>query len=72
MVYKVVFRDEARKAFERLDRPVREQVDARLTGLRTIPGQDRPHSLSGILGPGECVPVIGGSCTKFATTRSWS
>jgi len=26
VVYKVVFRDEARKAFERLDRAVREQV----------------------------------------------
>ena len=72
MVYKVVFRDEARKAFERLDRAVREQVGRVIDRLADNPRPGQATQLVGILGPGECVPVISGSCTKFATTRSWS
>lgn len=69
MAYKIVFRDEARKTFERLDRAVRQQVGRVLTGLGRIPGRGRPHSLWGILGRGESGLVTGEYCTRSTTMR---
>ena len=47
MVYKVVFRDEARKAFERLDRAVREQVGRVIDRLADNPRPGRATQLAG-------------------------
>jgi mRNA interferase RelE/StbE len=47
VVYKVVFRDEARKAFERLDRAVREQVGRVIDRLADNPRPGQATSLVG-------------------------
>jgi mRNA interferase RelE/StbE len=47
VVYKVVFRDEARKAFERLDRAVREQVARMIDRLAANP---RPGQATQLVG----------------------
>jgi mRNA interferase RelE/StbE len=45
VAYKIVFRDEARKTFERLDRAVRQQVGRVIDRLGENPRPGRPHSL---------------------------
>ena len=59
MVYKVVFRDEARKAFERLDRAVREQVGRAIDRLA-----DNPR-------PGQATQLVGDPRTWRVRAGDW-
>ena len=59
MVYKVVFRDEARKAFERLDRAVREQVGRVIDRLA-----DNPR-------PGQATQLVGDPRTWRVCAGDW-
>ena len=59
MVYKVVFRDEARKTFERLDRAVREQVGRVIDRLA-----DNPR-------PGQATQLVGDPRTWRVRAGDW-
>jgi mRNA interferase RelE/StbE len=59
VVYKVVFRDEARKAFERLDRAVREQVGRVIDRLA-----DNPR-------PGQATQLVGDPRTWRVRAGDW-
>ncbi len=59
MVYKVVFRDEARKGFERLDRAVREQVGRVIDRLA-----DNPR-------PGQATQLVGDPRTWRVRAGDW-
>jgi mRNA-degrading endonuclease RelE of RelBE toxin-antitoxin system len=43
--YEIVFRDAARKSFERLDKPVRQQIGRVIDRLHKTPARHKPHSL---------------------------
>jgi mRNA interferase RelE/StbE len=59
VAYKVVFRDEARKAFERLDRAVREQVGRVIDRLA-----DNPR-------PGQATQLVGDPRTWRVRAGDW-
>jgi mRNA interferase RelE/StbE len=59
VVYKVVFRDEARKAFERLDRAVRQQVGRVIDRLA-----DNPR-------PGQATQLVGDPRTWRVRAGDW-
>jgi mRNA interferase RelE/StbE len=59
VVYKVVFRDEARKTFERLDRAVREQVGRVIDRLA-----DNPR-------PGQATQLVGDPRTWRVRAGDW-
>lgn len=59
MAYKVVFRDEARKAFERLDRAVRQQVERVIDRLA-----DNPR-------PGQATQLVGDPRTWRVRAGDW-
>jgi mRNA interferase RelE/StbE len=59
VVYKVVFRDEARKAFERLDRAVREQVARVIDRLAANPR------------PGQATQLVGDPRTWRVRAGDW-
>jgi hypothetical protein len=72
MAYQVVFRDDARKVFERLDRGVRQQVSRVIDRLADNPRPAQATQLVGDPRTWRARAGTGGSCTKSTTGSSWS